>query len=207
MLSALAFTWFINLYNFMDGIDGIAAVEAIFVCLAASFLCWDRGANTEALLLLCLLVSVAGFLLINWPPAKIFMGDVGSNFLGLIIGLLGLMTINNGVLNIWTWSILLAVFVVDSTGTLVQRFRSGEVWYYAHRSHFYQLAALKFSSHRKVDLGLIALNCCWLFPLAWSSVEYPGLGFVLMLVAYIPVGVAGVYYKSKFQININTKPG
>lgn len=192
---ALALVWLVNLYNFMDGIDGLAALEAFFVSIAASFLVWTQGANDTALLLLCLAVSVSGFMLLNLPSASIFMGDTGSNFLGFTIGVLACITINEGLLNVWVWGVLLGVFVVDGTVTLIERMRAGEVWYHPHCSHGYQKAAMKYGSHGKVDIGITLINFFWLFPLAWLSSQAAGWGVVITLLAYSPLVVMVKYYR------------
>lgn len=195
-IGVLGIVWSINLYNFMDGIDGMAALEACFVCAAAISFAVLQNFPNDALLLQCLLASILGFLFWNLPTAKIFMGDVGSNFLGLILAVLGLVTISHGLMNIWTWAILLGVFIVDSTLTLIRRIRVGEIWYYAHRSHAYQHAALRHSSHGKVDLVVILINCFWLFPLAWVTVINVEWAILTTVVAYIPMLVLGFYYKA-----------
>ena len=199
----VAFIWLINLYNFMDGIDGLAALEAVFVSLAASCLVWQQDAYTEMFLLQSLAVSVLGFSFFNLPPAKIFMGDVGSKFLGFVFGVFGLITIDHGLMSVWTWSVLLGIFVVDATTTLVRRFFSNEVWYQAHRSHAYQQAATLYGGHAKVDWFVCLLNCFWLFPIAWATVIFEDWGVVLVLLAYVPLVFLGEYVKSRNKLEVS----
>lgn len=195
ILAAWALVWLINLYNFMDGIDGLAGLEAVFISLAAGSIVLIKGNSTIAFLLFSLGVVVSGFLPLNLPKAKIFMGDTGSNFLGFIIGVLSLITINRGLMDVWTWAILLGVFIVDATMTLIGRMRSNEVWYHAHRSHAYQQAAIKYARHGKVDLGVSLINCFWLFPLAWLNVWIENYGLAFVLLAYMPIFFLGRYYR------------
>jgi Fuc2NAc and GlcNAc transferase len=153
---AFVLVWLLNLFNFMDGIDGIAASEAIFVSSAGAFFSWLMGSDNISIILLILAASTTGFLALNWPPAKIFMGDVGSNFLGLIIGVIAYASILEGA-SVWIWLILLAVFLVDSGVTLLRRILNGEKWHEAHCSHAYQHAAKKWG-HKKVTISVILIN-------------------------------------------------
>jgi len=189
VLAVLALLWLLNLYNFMDGIDGLAGAELVFVTLVSSFLLITADANAEGLvwLLAALFAAGAGFLCWNWPPAKIFMGDVGSGFIGFTLGLLALLSMQQGVLSVWTWFILLGVFVVDATVTLLRRFFDGQRWYDGHASHAYQNAARHYRNHARVTIGITSINCLWLAPLAWLSVIQPQLGFLLTLVAWLPL--------------------
>jgi Fuc2NAc and GlcNAc transferase len=186
----LGIIWLVNLYNFMDGIDGLAALEACFICIAVSGFAILQNFPNEVFIFGGLLVSIIGFLVWNFPVAKIFMGDVGSNFLGFIFAVLGLITISHGFMNIWSW------FIVDTTMTLIRRISLGEVWYYAHRSHAYQHAAVKYSSHKKVDVVVSLINIFWLFPLAWVTVVKLEWAMIITLMAYIPLIVLGYFYKA-----------
>ncbi|MEX2366206.1 MAG: glycosyltransferase family 4 protein [Pseudohongiellaceae bacterium] len=196
IIGTLGLVWLINLFNFMDGIDGLAALETGFVCLAASILVSLQGGYEDAFVLLCMLAAISGFLLLNFPPAKIFMGDVGSQYLGLTLGTLGLITIQDGYMHIWSWAILLGSFIVDSTLTLYKRLRAGKLWYHAHRTHAYQHAAIKLASHLKVDLGVTLINLCWLFPVAWFSLVYTSWAMVLTFIAYVPLIILGNFYRA-----------
>ena len=169
----LGIAWSINLFNFMDGIDGIAASEALFVAAsgaAFAFLSDHHGLFT---ILLLTASASAGFLVWNWPPAKIFMGDVGSGFLGFWLGAMMVALYLSGVVSIWTSAILAAAFIADSTTTLLRRLLRGEQWYEAHRTHAYQRLAVKWGSHTKVTSLLWLLNVLVLLPLAVVSVRWP----------------------------------
>lgn len=178
----------------MDGIDGIAGVEAVTVAAGAALLLWVRGDAAMAGVLVLLAAAVLGFLAWNWPPARIFMGDVGSAYLGFVLGVMALATSAEGPLNLWVWLILLAVFITDATVTLLRRLLRGERWYEAHRTHAYQHAARRFGSHRKVTLAVGALNVLWLLPLAGVACALPGYGWWLAVVAYLPLLLLAVKF-------------
>jgi len=158
--------WLLNLFNFMDGIDGLASSEVVFSCLAAVFIYHLQGDFALIYLPLSLAVAVAGFLWWNFPPAKIFMGDVGSGFLGLISGLFALQASLVNPHYFWIWLILLGVFIVDASLTLIIRALQRFAVWEAHCSHAYQQAAKYYKSHRAVTLRVSAINIFWLFPWA-----------------------------------------
>lgn len=187
ILAVFALVWLLNLYNFMDGIDGIAASELLFVNLVSLLFVINGELDAARLLNLTLIASAAGFLVWNWPPAKIFMGDVGSGFCGFCLGLLAVMTMQSGLMTVWTWLILLGVFITDSTLTLLRRMLQGERWYEGHSSHAYQHAARRYKSHAKVTITMLVINCLWLAPLAYISVLRQELGIFLSLLALTPL--------------------
>lgn len=168
----LAICWSVNLFNFMDGIDGIAASQFMFVCLAAAGLVWSsRGPSASVGLLLACAAAAGGFLIWNWAPAKIFMGDVGSGFLGYVIAVLALSFTAKEQLPLWTWVVLHAVFIADATVTLVRRAWSGGKWFEAHRSHGYQRLSRRWASHARVCQTLWALDLLLLPPAYWSTLH------------------------------------
>ncbi|EPJ2812554.1 MraY family glycosyltransferase [Pseudomonas putida] len=196
VLAAIYLVWLLNLYNFMDGIDGIASVEAITVCLGASLLYWLSGQAGMTALPLLLAAAVAGFLFWNFPPAKIFMGDAGSGFLGIVLGGLSLQAAWQSSQLFWCWLILLGVFIVDASYTLVRRLLRGDKVYEAHRSHAYQFASRRYGRHLPVTLAVTALNLCWLLPVA-LCVLLLGLDGVLgLIVAYVPLVMIAAYYRA-----------
>ncbi|MEJ2690632.1 MAG: glycosyltransferase family 4 protein [Deltaproteobacteria bacterium] len=189
--------WLLNLYNFMDGIDGIAGIEAITVCFGGGLLSWKLVPETDVWVLpMILSASVAGFLVWNFSPAKIFLGDSGSGFLGLM---LGIMPIQEGWLDpklFWCWLILLGVFIVDATVTLLRRILRGEKFYEAHCSHAYQYAARSYHSHKGVSLATGAINIVWLLPLAALVAEGILDGLLGLGIAYLPLVWAAIRYKA-----------
>ncbi len=164
-VTAVALVWLLNLYNFMDGIDGLAASEAVFVCAAASLILLTDGGGAPPMAMV-LAAAALGFLLWNLPPASIFMGDVGSGFVGIMLGIIGLVEFEQSLANGAAWLILLAVFITDATVTLFRRWRSGVSVSTAHRTHAYQRLSRRFGSHRPVTLLVALVNLFWLLPLA-----------------------------------------
>jgi Fuc2NAc and GlcNAc transferase len=202
-----ALIWLINLYNFMDGLDGLAASETIFCCLAlAALTSGEESATTVTMLSLGLAFAVSGFLYFNLPPARLFMGDLGSNHLGYMLGALGGLAVQSGSVNIWTLLVLLGVFIVDTTGTLVRRMRAGAVWYHAHRSHAYQQAALRLQSHGRVVLLVGAINVGWLLPLAWLTTVHERWGILITLVAWIPLHILGRLVRQPSRLHTDAPP-
>lgn len=186
---AIAVVWFLNLFNFMDGIDGIAAVETITVSIGASLILWGGGQPGLGFWLVLLAAATAGFLVWNWPPAKIFMGDAGSGFLGFVMAIIAIDTIQTTAISYWSWLILLGVFLADATMTLVRRMIRGDSWYKAHCTHAYQHAAKRLDGHLYVTLGIAVINLVWLFPLAWLATKHREAGVYLALIAYLPLVV------------------
>ncbi|TMU80251.1 glycosyltransferase family 4 protein [Pseudomonas fluorescens] len=194
ILALLYLVWMLNLYNFMDGIDGLASAEAISVCLGMCLVYWFSGNSELIWLPLTVAAAVAGFLWWNIPPARIFMGDAGSGFLGVVLGIILLYSVWTKPVFLWSWLILLGVFIVDATFTLVRRLFRGAKVYLAHRSHAYQSASRLYVSHRRVTLGIIGINLFWLMPLsiAVGNSSLNGLaGFVL---AYVPLVLLAIKF-------------
>jgi Fuc2NAc and GlcNAc transferase len=181
------FVWLINLTNFMDGIDGIATTEIICVAsLSCLIMTAHHSFDTVALAFALLAVSTSGFLFWNWPPASVFMGDAGSCFLGYSLGALSLIAVARGQLTIAVPLILLSVFIIDATLTLVKRFLRGERWYLPHCTHAFQHAARRFG-HRKTTSAVAMVNLLWLGPLAVWAEAQPSVGWLLVGIAWLPL--------------------
>jgi Fuc2NAc and GlcNAc transferase len=150
-LVIIGIVWFINLFNFMDGIDGFAATEAITISLIIYFL---SGNVINLLLIGC----ISGFLFWNWPKAKIFMGDIGSTQLGFILIILGIYFHNSFQFSILNWIMLSSPFWFDATFTLLRRWKNGEKLSQAHRKHAYQRIVQFGFSHLKVNMILFIIN-------------------------------------------------
>ncbi|WP_223589600.1 MraY family glycosyltransferase [Pseudomonas sp. A-R-19] len=187
VIGAFYLVWMLNLYNFMDGIDGLASVEAICACVGACLVYWIAGHASLAIAPLVLAAAVLGFLIWNFPPAKIFMGDAGSGFLGIVLAVMSLYAAWTNPLFLWAWLILLGVFIVDATFTLIRRLLRGDKVYEAHRSHGYQYASRKFGSHRVVTLAIAAINLLWLVPVAILVVMQYLDGVAGLVLAYVPL--------------------
>jgi Fuc2NAc and GlcNAc transferase len=192
-LGVAGIVWATNLYNFMDGIDGLAGGEAAMVGTLAGALLLAAGRADLALVAWLVAAASIGFLVWNWPPAKLFMGDVGSGLLGYLFATLAVASENAGGVPLLAWVILTAVFVVDATVTLVRRAVRGERWYAAHRSHAYQRAVQAGRTHARVTSSTLVLNLA-LFVLAvlcarWPAFLLPALAAALLLVglAYLVV--------------------
>lgn len=187
-LALLYCAWFLNLFNFMDGIDGIAASQAITMSLSAALLLLLAPNGSGGVLPLALLAAATlGFLPWNWPPARIFMGDAGSGFLGFALGTLAFWTVVEGWLTSWTWLILGGTFLADATVTLMVRARTGAGLSVAHRSHAYQRLSRRWGSHRAVTLSYVAINLFWLAPWAWAAAHWTRHGAYVAIIALAPL--------------------
>lgn len=188
LISLLALVWVTNLFNFMDGIDGIAGSEAVFISGAGALLNWSQGgAPGLTAAMLCLAAASLGFLRWNWPPARIFMGDVGSGFLGFTVAVLALAANQRGTIPIEVWVILGGFFVVDATITLLRRVARGDQWFEAHRTHAYQHLARRWKAHLPVTLSVSAINLIWLLPWAWLSTRAPAYARYFLVAALAPL--------------------
>ena len=194
--AAIAMVWLINLYNFMDGIDGIASVEAVTVAGGGALAALVAGSEGQAVMPLILIAAVAGFLVWNWPPARIFMGDVGSGFLGVVLAGLALAAGRANDNLLYAWAILLAVFVVDASVTLMRRALRRERVYEAHRSHAYQRASRHHGRHGPVTIAVALINLVWLMPIA-LVVAADGMPVPAALaLAYAPLLLLALYWKA-----------
>lgn len=189
LLATVYLVWLLNLYNFMDGIDGIAGIEAVTVCIGSAVVTWIFAPDSAINWKLPLVLGMAsiGFLVWNFPPAKIFMGDAGSGFLGLMLGALSILAASQALVLFYAWLILLGVFIVDATVTLLRRILRGEKFYEAHRSHAYQQAARRFGAHRPVSVAVGGINVCWLLPIALLVISGRLSGVFGLVIAYVPL--------------------
>ena len=179
-LAMISIIWCINLYNFMDGIDGLAATEGLCMSIVVAFILSLYGFSNMSLLCLLLAASIAGFLVWNWPPAKIFMGDVGSGYLGYVFAVLALSTANTHLLPLTFWMTISALFLCDATWTVLFRLWRGERLYEAHREHAYQRLVQNGISHFNVTISAAMINIFVLFPIAILMLYYPSLQFQLL---------------------------
>lgn len=205
LILLLAIVWLINLYNFMDGIDGIATVEAITTLAGVAILILASGGDVEMALTWPLLLSTAaaGFLIWNWSPAKLFMGDAASGFLGFILAAMVLDAAVRFGVNPVAGLILLGVFVGDASWTLLRRLLRRQRLHQAHRSHAYQRASRLWISrlveagevaerarvlvHRRISLIVGAVNLGWLLPWALLATRSPDWAWSALLIAYLPL--------------------
>ena len=163
----LATMWMINLYNFMDGSDGLAGGMAMFGFGAYAAGAWLGGAPAFASAAASVAAAAAAFLLFNFHPARVFMGDVGSIPLGFLAAALGLLGWRDGLWPLWFPVLVFSPFVVDASITLARRILRGERFWQAHKSHYYQRLVQLGWGHRKTALAEYALMAgCALLALA-----------------------------------------
>ena len=152
-VAVLFVVWITNLYNFMDGMDGFAAGMTVIGFSFLSVVCFIKGVNFTGVFSLCVVSVAAGFLSFNFPPARIFMGDIGSIPLGFLLGTLSLKGAMNNLFDFWVPIMIFSPFIVDASVTLIRRLFRGEVIWQAHRSHYYQRLVLAGWGHRKTVLA------------------------------------------------------
>lgn len=188
LFAVLAIVWTLNLFNFMDGIDGIAASEAAFVgCTGALLMLMGGAAAGVAAVGLVVAAACCGFLLWNWPPARIFMGDVGSGYLGYLFGVLALAAARESPTALWIWLVLGGVFFVDATVTLIRRTVRCDRVFDAHRTHAYQWLARRWGGHLPVTLTFMGINLFWLLPWALLATRNAGWAAWIALIALLPL--------------------
>lgn len=190
VLIGVGWVWFINLFNFMDGIDGLAAMETIAIgCGGGVIALMSQNEPTIVIVCMVLIAAAIGFLPFNWAPAKIFMGDVGSIPLGFVCAwiLLSLASSGYGAAAI----ILPLVFFADATITLFKRVLSGEKFWQAHRQHFYQRAVRRGMSHNQATMAACVANVCLVGLAVWSTNGHEALA---LAVAFFCVGLLFVFY-------------
>lgn len=177
--------WFINLYNFLDGINGYAGSEAVFLAVAGFIL---FGGNH----FLVLAVAILGFLYWNWNKAKIFMGDVGSTLLGYNVAIFTIYYANQEPTNFWIWIILFSVYWFDATLTLIRRKLNKEKLSQAHKKHAYQRLTQARWSHYKVTNYSIVLNI-----LLFTIVYFISNIFVAFLFSFVVLVLVIKFIDSK----------
>lgn len=192
-LGIVGIVWAINLYNFVDGIDGLAAGEAISTGVIGGLILLAMGHTGLAMVSLLIAAAAAGFLPLNWAPAKLFMGDVGSGMLGYLFAVLAVASENAGAVPVLIWVLLLGAFVFDATVTLCRRVVNGERWYHAHHSHAYQRMVQAGRSHAQVSSTILLINLvlALLAIVAWLRPTFflvaIAAGAILLSVIYLSV--------------------
>jgi Fuc2NAc and GlcNAc transferase len=188
LVAAVYALWLLNLFNFMDGIDGIAASEAGFVFGAAALVSALAGTWSAYALFCCIAAAAClAFLWWNWAPARLFMGDAGSVPLGFLLASLSLLGQASGAVPLSCWLILLAVFITDATYTLCWRAIQGERVTQAHSRHLYQRLARHWGRHSPVVLAMTVYNLLWLLPCAVAVLHWPRWTWAWVLAAYLPL--------------------
>jgi len=185
LAAGIVWLWFVNLYNFMDGSDGLAGGEAATIALGLTlFAAIGAGADADAAVRAgCITAAAIGFLAWNWAPARIFLGDVGSVPLGYLLGYLLLDLAARGR---WQIALILPLyFLADATITLLRRLLRGERIWRAHREHFYQQAVRRGLAHAAVARRVIAVNL-GLIACGWAAEN--GAGLFALAAAIVLVG-------------------
>jgi len=193
LMTFIGFLWLANLYNFMDGMDGLVAAQTIIASLTFGFWFWVLGDLEIAFV--CLIVAAAsyGFLLWNWRPAKIFMGDVGSVTLGAFFACLIIIATSRFDVPVLSMVMLFGLFVADASLTMLKRAFRGEKIWLPHREHFYQRIGLAGMEHEKIVIvSIVGMLFCSL--LATLSLIYRDtillcLGALSLFIFCLAVGV------------------
>ena len=153
------------------------------------------------IIFLLIALGCTGFLIYNWPPASVFMGDSGSVFLGYIFGALIFKTSFSGDISIWTWIVVFGYFFADTNVTILLRFLYAKKWYQSHRSHAYQNLAQKIKSHVKITCAVQIYNLLYLLPLAIWTVLTPKLAPLITVIALIPASVLAFRFGPRYSSN------
>lgn len=187
---AVLLAGFINAHNFMDGIDGILGLQGLFALSAYALLAGWSGQPALAVAMAAAAAGCLGFLWFNLPPARVFMGDVGSGALGLAIGAGGACLALVDPATAWACLIVPSAFLVDSGLTLARRVVDGQRWSVPHRQHLYQWLARVNWGHARVDAAYLAWNVVVVAPLAWSAARWPARGAWFVVAAYAAAAAA-----------------
>jgi Fuc2NAc and GlcNAc transferase len=198
LFAFIAIIWSINLFNFLDGIDGYIGSEIVFIGIAIFLLSGEKIG-------LLLVTSASGFLIWNWPKAKIFMGDVGSTLLGFIVAVMAIYHQNNHILSIPVWLILTSVFWFDATITLFRRIKNKEKLSLAHRKHAYQRIVQAGFSHQKTTLWAFAINVAGL-GLAWLANTFKtySLAFLVLDILILLIILRIIDKKKPFSYSLES---
>ena len=201
----MGLVWMVNLYNFMDGVDGIAATQAMVAGCAVGAILLAHGAPELALLSFAVAAAGVGFIRWNWPPARVFMGDVGSGLLGFAFGAIALAGSVETSVSLPLLLLPVGPFIADATATLIRRGMRGERIYLAHRRHLYQRLAQGGWSHKRVSAvtGAIAL--------ALSGLAFWGAGGTGRTTVALGLGVMGLVVVgvilSRLAVDFDDAPG
>ncbi|NOT22177.1 MAG: glycosyltransferase family 4 protein [Nitrospiraceae bacterium] len=197
LITILFLVWMTNLYNFMDGMDGFASGITVIGCGLLGYLGWQAQHPVITVIATLQSAAASGFLVRNFPPAKIFMGDVGSVPIGFLVAALIVLGCRDGVFDLWVPVIIFSPFILDATVTLVQRaYRHEKVWE-AHRNHFYQRLVLSGWGHRRTVLaeyGVMVLcgGFALFYQYASEGWQLAILGFWGMLFLILALAVRGI---------------
>ncbi len=179
-LAVLFVVWMVNLYNFMDGMDGLAGGMAAIGFISLALFGMNAGNVPFAVISLSIAAAAAGFLVCNFPPARIFMGDVGSSLLGFLAAALALWGERDGVVPLWATLLIFSPFIVDASVTLLHRARRGEKIWRAHNRHYYQRLAQLGWGHKKTVLWEYALMLVCAASALWAVPQTPPVSWFIL---------------------------
>lgn len=191
--------WFFNAGNFIDGTDGMASTASIFISLTMGLYLRVNNQTEIANILFLLLGANLSFLIFNFPPAKMFMGDTGSRFNSFIIVAASVLSIKQDFNMIFYWSIASGYYLVDTSLTTFIRFLTIPKFWQGHRSHAYQNLARIWDDHRKLLFLIIAINFLWISPLLFILHNNISLKWIIVFIAYLPLIIFTYKYGPKFE--------
>ncbi len=208
VITWLGIVWLTNLYNFMDGTDGIASMQAVLAAFFGFVLLLLQGNEAYAVICLGVVCASTGFLIWNWPPAKIFMGDIGSCVLGFFFATISVITDKSGTMLVSLWCMLLAIFICDATFTLIKRICVGEKWYQAHKGHAYQLLVQMGMNHKMLLLNFILVNLVVIWPATFMAWWYPDAAvfyaFGVVMIMFLLWIVINLKYRAFITVEKNS---
>jgi UDP-N-acetylmuramyl pentapeptide phosphotransferase/UDP-N-acetylglucosamine-1-phosphate transferase len=181
VLTTLFVVWMVNLYNFMDGMDGFAGGMAVIGFGSLAILGWLAGHSSYGVVSAIVASAAGGFLMFNFPPARIFMGDVGSSALGMLAAGLLLWGSRDGIFPIWVGLLVFSPFIIDATVTLLQRALRGEKVWEAHKTHYYQRLVQLGWGHRRTVLWEYALMAACAASALWVVSKPPPVQYAVIL--------------------------
>jgi len=205
LLFSIVIAWLVNIYNFMDGSDGLAGLHTMLVSISICIIAYLSGVSFLVYLMIIIAASTSGFLYYNFPPAKIFMGDAGSCFIGLIFGLCAFYCHVNNFVLIEIWLILLSIFVCDTSLTLLMRFFLGKKWYEAHREHAYQKVILMMDSHKDILFFLIAVYVLLILPALILSYYFKPYSWLFVMACYGILAAIWILIQLKYRAYCNSE--
>ena len=189
MVAVLAIVWMMNLYNFMDGSNGMAGFQGVFAGIVLAVIFQFEGYSGMALAALAIAAACAGFLPLNFPHARVFMGDVASVPLGFVFAALAVYGIKTGSLSLPVSLLIMSVFIVDATLTLLIRVIRRERWYTAHAQHIYQRLIAHGWSHRRVLIAYQAINVALVLPGLVLAGMYPQYAVLTVIITFVLLGM------------------
>jgi glycosyltransferase WbpL len=203
-ISVFWIAWLVNLYNFMDGTDGLAGVQALSTALFGALFFISSGHILASIICVTIVSSISGFLVWNWAPAKIFMGDVGSCSLGFTFAVLAVYGQITSSVSLEVWLILLSIFIADASFTLIKRMFTGETWYRAHNTHAYQRLVQMGLSHGKLALYVLIINILILGPIAYFVWQNPEYSMLCLFAVYFTLAIAWLVVHRIYPRQIST---